>query len=194
MDLNLMRRPPGPVQSTEKGALTSPTDEIANMKKSLISAAALLSCSAALMTVAGGAWADDAAQSEVAEECQLTIDSTDQMQYDKSEMSVPASCETVSLTLTHSGTMAKNVMGHNWVLAPSDAYQEIASAGMQAGLDNNYLPDDDRIVAATDVIGGGESTQITFSTEGLDDKDLTFFCSFPGHSSIMKGSFSLSEG
>ncbi|MBR9770150.1 MAG: azurin [Gammaproteobacteria bacterium] len=164
------------------------------MKHALLSSASILAITAVTLFSAV-AVADDGAADNVAEECRLTIDSTDQMQYDKSELSVPASCETVSLTLTHSGSMAKNVMGHNWVLAPTDAYQEIASAGMQAGLDSNYLPEDDRILAATDIIGGGESTSITFDTEGLADQDLTFFCSFPGHSSMMKGSFSLtSEG
>ncbi|MGQ7247739.1 azurin [Halomonas sp. V046] len=124
--------------------------------------------------------------------CSMTISSNDQMQFDKSELSVPASCETVSLTLEHAGTMDKTVMGHNWVLAGTDDYEEIAKAGMQAGLDNQYLPpDDERILAATDVIGGGESTTIEFSTDALEGRDLTFFCSFPGHYSMMKGSFTV---
>ena len=39
-------------------------------------------------------------------------------------------------------------------------------------------------------IGGGESTEITFSTEKLKSGgDYSFFCSFPGHWAIMKGKF-----
>ena len=92
------------------------------MKHALLSSASILAITAVPLFSAV-AVADDGAADNVAEECRLTINSTDQMQYDKSELSVPASCETVSLTLTHSGSMTKDVMGHNWVLAPTDAYQ-----------------------------------------------------------------------
>ncbi|MBB3142457.1 azurin [Halomonas organivorans] len=126
--------------------------------------------------------------------CQLTIEGNDQMQFDQDAMSVPASCDEVTLTLEHTGSMEANVMGHNWVLAETDDYQAVAQAGMNAGLENDYLPkDDERVLAATEVIGGGESTSITFSTEGLAGRDLTFFCSFPGHYSMMNGTFTVTE-
>src|SRR5690606_3945601 len=54
----------------------------------------------------------DPASNDVVE---LTISGTDQMQFDKKELRVKAG-QKVRLTLTHSGTMAKNAMGHNWVL------------------------------------------------------------------------------
>ena len=61
---------------------------------------------------------------------------------------------------------------------------------MSAGADNNYLPKDDpRVLAHTKLVGGGESTSVTFKTDGLAGKDLTFFCSFPGHFAMMKGTF-----
>ena len=64
------------------------------------------------------------------------------------------------------------------------------TAGMSAGVDHDYLPKDDpRILAHTKLVGGGESTSVTFKTDGLAGKDLTFFCSFPGHFALMKGSF-----
>lgn len=135
-----------------------------------------------------------ATEGDIPEECALTISSNDQLQFDKSELSVPASCSTVSLTLKHSGSLAKAVMGHNWVLTTTEDFQSVAQAGMQAGPDAGYLPaDDDRVLAATDLIGGGESTTTEFSTEGLADKDLTFFCSFPGHYALMKGTFQVTE-
>lgn len=122
--------------------------------------------------------------------CELTITGNDQMQFDKDELGVPASCDEVSLTLEHSGEMDIDMMGHNWVLTATDDYEDVAQAGMGAGLENDYLPeDDDRIIAHTKVIGGGDSTTIKFATEDLAERDLTFFCSFPGHSSVMNGSF-----
>lgn len=127
-----------------------------------------------------------------ADECDLVIEGTDQMSFSAKKMSVPASCETIKVTLKHTGSMAKDMMGHNWVLTKTDDMQAIVKAGAAAGLDNNYLPEgDDRIIAATEVIGGGESTEVEFSTEGLADEKLTFFCSFPGHSGIMKGRFDI---
>ena len=78
------------------------------------------------------------ANSALANECELTIDSNDQMRYDKKELSVPASCSEVTLTLTHSGKMGKKVMGHNWVLSKASDMQSVVQQGMAAGLDNNY--------------------------------------------------------
>ncbi|GEK71544.1 MULTISPECIES: azurin [Halomonas] len=132
------------------------------------------------------------AMAQDGEQCQLTIEGNDQMQFNQDAMSVPASCDEVTVTLEHTGQMQANVMGHNWVLTETSDVQGVAQAGMGTGLESDYLPaDDDRVLAATDVIGGGESTSVTFSTEGLAGRDLTFFCSFPGHSSLMKGTFSV---
>ncbi len=126
-----------------------------------------------------------------AETCELEINSNDQMQFDQAEMSIGSECTEVKLTLHHTGTMAKNVMGHNWVLTQSSDMQSVATAGMSAGLDNNYVPaDEPNVIAHTEVIGGGESTSITFDVSELSsDVDYSFFCSFPGHWGVMKGKF-----
>jgi len=127
-----------------------------------------------------------------ANECELTISGNDSMQFDTKSLSVPASCEEVTLNLEHSGKLAAKVMGHNWVLSKSGDKNAITGAAVSAGLDNNYVPDSDKVIAATDVIGGGESTSITFSTEGMSaDEDYVFFCSFPGHWNIMTGTFKI---
>jgi azurin len=84
-------------------------------------------------------------------------------------------------------------MGHDWVLTKTADVASVANAGMNAGLVNNYQkPGDSRIVAATKVIGGGESTTVRFSTARLDaGVSYSYFCSAPGHFSIMKGRFVL---
>jgi azurin len=126
-----------------------------------------------------------------AKTCELEIDSNDQMQFNQSELTVGADCTEVKLTLTHSGTMAKNVMGHNWVLTQTDDMQSVATAGMSTGLENDYMPEDmSKVIAHTKIIGGGESTSVTFDVSGLSkDVDYSFFCSFPGHWGVMKGKF-----
>lgn len=127
----------------------------------------------------------------LAANCSLSIDSNDAMQFSNDDLTVDASCDQVELTLTHSGTLPRNAMGHNWVLTTDADAQATYQDGMQAGLDNEYVkPDDARVIAHTPVIGGGESTTITFSADRLDAAgSYTFFCSFPGHFAIMKGQF-----
>ena len=64
---------------------------------------------------------------------------------------------------------------------------------MSAGADAAYVKaDDSRVIAHTSLVGGGESTSVTFSTAGMSATEAyQFFCSFPGHWAIMQGSFKL---
>ncbi|MDP2571099.1 azurin [Vibrio penaeicida] len=127
--------------------------------------------------------------SALANPCQVTVEATDAMQFNTKAISVPSSCESFTVDLKHVGSLASAVMGHNWVLTETANFQPLALDSAKAGLDNNYVPPGDkRVLAATKIIGGGESTSVTFSTAELKGKDLTFFCSFPGHWAIMKGS------
>lgn len=126
-----------------------------------------------------------------ANECELAISANDMMQFDVKELSVPASCKEVTLTLTHSGQLPKAAMGHNWVLTTAADMQPVANDGMAAGADMHYVKEaDTRVIAHTDVVGGGSSSSVTFSTEGMTpSKAYKFFCSFPGHWAIMQGDF-----
>lgn len=128
-----------------------------------------------------------------ANECELKIAATDAMQFDTKELSVPASCKEVTLTLTHTGTLPKAAMGHNWVLTKAADMTAAATEGMSAGSDAAYVKaGDTRVIAHTDLVGGGESTSITFSTAGMSATEAyQFFCSFPGHWAIMQGSFKI---
>lgn len=124
----------------------------------------------------------------LAKTCELTITGNDQMQFDKSELVVGADCDEVKLTLEHVGKLPKAQMGHNWVLTKTADYQSIAMEAQNAGLEKDYLPDDDRIITHTDLVGGGETTSVTFDVSDLTQGgDYTYFCSFPGHWVVMKG-------
>jgi len=127
----------------------------------------------------------------LAQDCELSIDSNDQMKFDKDSLTVSSECSEVKLTLTHSGRMSVKQMGHNWVLTKSADVQSVARDGVTAGLENDYIqPGDERVIAATEQIGGGESTTITFSLDGLEPGgEYAFFCSFPGHVAMMRGDF-----
>ena len=112
---------------------------------------------------------------------------------DTKAIEVSAQCKTFTVTLKHLGKLSKDVMGHNWVLTTKANERAAAMDGMAAGRRNQYVkPNDDRVIAATDLIGGGESTSVTFDVSRLSkDEDYAFFCSFPGHVAIMRGTLKL---
>jgi len=123
--------------------------------------------------------------------CSLAIAGNDLMQFDKKEMAVAADCTEIQVTLTHTGKLPAAAMGHDWVLVKTEDLNPVANAGAAAGLANNYLqPGDKRVIAATKVIGGGQTTSVTFAASLLKKgQAYTFFCSFPGHNALMKGTF-----
>jgi azurin len=135
---------------------------------------------AASLAFASPAWSQN---------CSATVEANDQIQFLQQEVTISSGCESFTLTLKHIGTLAANVMGHNWVLTATSDYEAVAQAGQGVGIDNNYIPPGDaRVLAATDIIGGGEETSISFDPSGLEPGgDYTFFCSFPAHYVLMKG-------
>lgn len=147
---------------------------------------------AAATSAMGSEGSGQAARGDSGDPCVVNVEVGDSIAYSVDSISVPSSCDSVTINLDHTGTLPKAAMGHNWVLVPAAAVQNIGMAGMSVGLESDYLPDDDRIVAATDLIGGGESTSVTFSLDDLDDgTEYAYVCTFPGHWSAMRGTFSV---
>ena len=124
------------------------------------------------------------------QECEQTIEGNDALRFNLTEVRVSTSCEQVTITLQHVGSLPANVMGHNWVLTTTTNFVPVASAGQAAG-PPGYMPEGDpRVIAETDLIGGGETASVTFDLSGLEPGgDYTYFCSFPGHYVLMKGNF-----
>jgi azurin len=125
----------------------------------------------------------------LAQDCAATVEANDQIQFVQKEIRVSRGCAAFSLTLKHVGTLAANVMGHNWVLTATPDHMAVGQAGQGAGAANDYVPPQDtRVLAATKIIGGGEETTISFDASKLQmGGDYTYFCSFPGHYVIMSG-------
>lgn len=118
-------------------------------------------------------------------EVQLTGD--DQMKFNLKEIRVKAG-QTVKLTLKHVGQLEENVMGHNFVLLKQGT--DLAQFAQQAASakSNDYIPQNtDKVIANTEMIGGGEETTIEFKAPAAGTYD--FICSFPGHYIQMQGKF-----
>jgi azurin len=149
-------------------------------------------CVLAALAIAAVSWVGGTHAAFAADKvCKLEISGNDAMQYDKKELDVAADCTQVELTLTHAGKLPAAAMGHNWVLVKTADVTTVANAGMSAGLANNYLtPNDPHVIAATKIVGGGQSATVSFPTSKLTKGgDYSFMCTFPGHYVIMKGTF-----
>lgn len=131
----------------------------------------------------------------LAAECATTIEGSDAMQFNQKSITVPSTCKTFAVTLKHVGTLPKAAMGHNWVLSTSADEAGVVADGMKAGAVNDYeMPNDARIIARTKLIGGGESDTVTFDVSKLKaGASYAYFCTFPGHASLMKGTLSLGK-
>ena len=119
----------------------------------------------------------------------VAISGNDQMQYDISEIDVLEG-QTVVLTLTHTGKMPVDAMGHNFVLLAKGTTVSVFAEEALKAKATDYIPEDQsNVIAHTKLGGGGESTTITFQAPEKGTYD--FICSFPGHYSMMKGKFNV---
>lgn len=129
----------------------------------------------------------------VVSDCATEIEGDDAMQYNVGSIVVPASCSEFKITLKHTGKMPVAAMGHNVVIAKAADMQAVAADGVAAGADAAYVKADDaRVVAHSPLVGGGESTSVSFAVDRIKEGGpYEFFCTFPGHAAIMKGTISV---
>ncbi|MDM0087048.1 MULTISPECIES: azurin [unclassified Variovorax] len=134
-----------------------------------------------------------AAAPAFAADCTVEIEGNDAMQFNKPVIEVSRSCKEFTVKLKHSGKLPKQAMGHNWVLSRTADVQAVATDGIAAGAAQNYVKAGDaRVLAHTRIVGGGESDSASFAVAKLDAAgSYSYFCSFPGHSALMKGTLKL---
>jgi len=114
-----------------------------------------------------------------AQDCSQVIESNDAMQFNMKEMRVSSDCQSLTITLKHVGNLPQQFMGHNWVLSTTEDMMPLTGVSMQAGAPN-YLPENDsRVIAATEMIGGGQESSVTFDISALNSStEYTYFCTF----------------
>ena len=125
--------------------------------------------------------------------CAIDLEGNDMMQFNLSTISVPSSCSEFTINLSHTGRLPEAAMGHNVVITAASDMAAVAADGISAGASAGYLKaDDSRVIAASEMIGGGESTSVSFDVSKISSGGpYEFFCSFPGHAALMKGTISV---
>lgn len=132
--------------------------------------------------------AETPAAAPAAEGVTLEITGDDVMKFDKAELRAKAG-QKVTLTLHHSGKLAKEAMGHNVVILKAGTDIAAFAAKAVEAKANDYFPESEaaNVIAHTKLVGGGESTTIEFTAP--EAGTYPFICSFPGHYGFMKGEF-----
>ena len=126
-------------------------------------------------------------QFAVAEQ-KVEITGNDQMQYNIKAFEVTEG-EKVILSFKHIGQLPAVAMGHNVVILKPDTELPAFAQKCAPARENDFIPEDEesqeKIVAYTEMLGGGESDEITFTAPAPGE--YPFICSFPGHFAIMQG-------
>jgi azurin len=118
----------------------------------------------------------------------ITITGNDLMRFNQTEFTVPAGSE-VTVVFQNAGRMPKETMGHNLVILEQGVDPIAFSTASMAHPAANYISPDyqDKVIAATKILGPGESETLTF-TAPSDPGKYPYVCSFPGHTPAgMKG-------
>lgn len=109
-----------------------------------------------------------------------------QMRYEQTEFTVTAGA-TVELIFDNTATSPS--MNHNVVILDSteeEVFQRVGEGGMQAGSANDYVPEDEAIIAHTAMAAPGETVSVTFTAPG-EPGEYGYVCTFPGHWATMQG-------
>jgi azurin len=128
-----------------------------------------------------------------AENCEIKISGTDMMKYDLSEITIDTRCAETTILFKHAGKLPVGAMGHNLVIIEESQLYEIAQKiDFSIGSESGYLPKSENIIYKSEMIGGGESTELVVRSIKFDkNKTYLYFCSFPGHWALMKGKINL---
>ena len=76
-------------------------------------------------------------------------------------------------------------MLHNWVLVKLGSGQEVATAGIAAGADKLYVPENDNVIAASGLANPNETISLEFVAPAAGS--YNYMCTYPGHFPKMIG-------
>jgi len=107
-----------------------------------------------------------------------------EMAFEPKRLEVPAGAN-VTVTLINKAT--SEAMIHNFVVINAGTQKEVNEQAMEAGSANDFLPENDNIIAATSMANPGETVEVEF-TAPSEPGTYQYICTYPGHAA-MKGVF-----
>lgn len=114
------------------------------------------------------------------------------LEYKETEFTVRPG-ETIKLVFDNTATSPS--MLHNVVVLNTPPKKEVlwrvGEGGVEAGEANEYVPEDDAILAYTSMADPGETVSVTF-TVPEEPGDYGYVCTFPGHYVSMYGTMRVS--
>jgi azurin len=111
----------------------------------------------------------------------VEITGTDTMKFSVTEITAKPG-EKIHVVLKATGSMPKIAMAHNFVLLKAGVNPtDVANAAFNARA-TEFIPADmkDKILAHTGLVGGGETSDVTFTAPTKPGK-YEYLCTFPGH-------------
>jgi len=108
-----------------------------------------------------------------------------EMRYEQTEFTVSPG---QTVTIIFENTATSEAMQHNVVVLNSNddaVAQRVGMAGLAAAA-TGYVPEDEAILANTEMAKPGETTQVTF-TAPTEPGTYRYICTFPGHFTLMQG-------
>lgn len=160
-----------------------------NFLKTITLGGGMVAGATVLAACGGGSAAPAGGSSSAGSAATLDIGSKgDELAFDKNALEATAGSK-VSLTFKNNSNPGANLL-HNWVLVKPGTEQGVEADGIAAGEANGYLKaNDDRVIAHTKLLKGGESETVSFDAPAAGV--YPFVCTFPGHAALMKGTFTV---
>lgn len=125
--------------------------------------------------------------------CQVQVKVDDTVRFNPEQIEVPTLCEQFTVLLTHVGRLPKVATPRNWVLTKAEDANAVARDAELAGAVNNWIkPNDERVLAASSVIGRGETVRVDVAVRDLmPDLQYTYLSTIPGFSPVLRGTLTL---
>lgn len=115
------------------------------------------------------------------------------LEYEETEFTV-APGETIRVVFENTATSES--MLHNVVVLNTEPRKEllwrVGEAGVEAGEENDYVPEDEAILAYTPMADPGETVEVTFTAPD-EPGEYGYVCTFPGHYVSMYGTMQVRE-
>ena len=122
--------------------------------------------------------------------CSTNLEGNTMMQYSSNDIEVDSSCSVFTIKFKNTSTVAKEYGGHNVIVSSDADFSSLTSLVDPTvhSPENGYLPNSDKIIAKSPIIGPNESYNVEIDVSRLNSGEkYVFWCSFTGHWGVMKG-------